>query len=106
MPDQNKSNRGKTMLNKFAIDYIAFPQHSHRVFTHLTDDPIEVEDFLMHLLAARVRITAIRHDGTAMTVHEFDRLLKVAAERIASALLRESLALDGAEVKDRFGFAA
>jgi hypothetical protein len=106
MPDQNKSNRGKTMLNKFAIDYIAFPQHSHRVFTHLTDDPIEVEDFLMHLLAARVRITAIRHDGTAMTVHEFDRLLKVAAERIASALLRESLGLDGAEVKDRFGFAA
>ena len=94
------------MLNKFAIDYIAFPQHSHRVFTHLTDDPIEVEDFLMHLLAARVRITAIRHDGTAMTVHEFDRLLKVAAERIASALLRESLVLDGAEVKDRFGFAA
>ncbi len=94
------------MLNKFAIDYIAFPQHSHRVFTHLTDDPIEVEDFLMHLLAARVRITAIRHDGTAMTVHEFDRLLKVAAERIASALLRESLGLDGAEVKDRFGFAA
>jgi hypothetical protein len=94
------------MLNKFAIDYIAFPQHSHRVFTHLTDDPIEVEDFLMHLLAARVRITAIRHDGTAMTAHEFDRLLKVAAERIASALLRESLGLDGAEVKDRFGFAA
>ena len=94
------------MLTKFAIDYIAFPHHSSRVFTHQTDDPIEAEDFLMHLLAARVRITQIRHDGAAMPVHQFDRMLKVAAERIASQLLRESLALDGAEVKDRFGFAA
>ena len=94
------------MLNKFAIDYIAFPQHSSRVFTHRTDDPIEVEDFLMHLLAARCRISAIRHDGSVMTSHQFDRMLKVAAERIASELLRESLALDAAEIKDRFGFAA
>jgi hypothetical protein len=96
----------RTMLNTYAIDYIAFPQHSTRVFTYQTDDPIEVEDFLMHLLAARVRITQIRHDGVAMSGHQFDRMLKVAAERIASQLLRESLALDGAEVKDRFGFAA
>ena len=99
-------NAGKIMLNKFAVDYIAFPQHSSRVFTHLTDDPIEVEDFLMHLLAARCRISAIRHDGILMTGHQFDRMLKVAAERIASELLRESLALDAAEIKDRFGFAA
>jgi hypothetical protein len=94
------------MLNTFAIDYIAFPQHSTRVFTYQTDDPIAAEDFLMHLLAARVRITQIRHDGAAMSGHQFDRMLKVAAERIASQLLRESLALDGAEVKDRLGFAA
>jgi hypothetical protein len=94
------------MLTKFAIDYIAFPQHNSRVFTHLTDDPIEAEDFLMHLLVARVRIAEIRHDGAAMTGHQFNQMLKVAAERIASALLRESLALDAAEVKDRFGFAA
>jgi hypothetical protein len=40
-----------------------------------------------------------------MTGHEFDRMLKVAAERIASELLRESLALDAAEIKNRFGFA-
>jgi hypothetical protein len=94
------------MLNKFAIDYIAFPHHNTRVFTHLTDDPIEAEDFLMHLLASRVRITQIRHDGTAMSEHQFDHMLKVAAERIASELLRESLALDAPQVKERFGFAA
>jgi hypothetical protein len=94
------------MLLKFAIDYIAFPQHNKRVFTHQTDDPIEAEDFLMHLLAARVRITEIRHNGAAMSGHEFDHMLKVAAERIASQLLRESLALDAPQVKERFGFAA
>ena len=94
------------MLLKFAIDYIAFPQHNKLVFTHQTDDPIEAEDFLMHLLAARVRITEIRHNGAAMSGHEFDHMLKVAAERIASQLLRESLALDAPQVKERFGFAA
>jgi hypothetical protein len=101
------SQSRKIMLNKFAIDYLAFPHHHRgRSFTHLTDDPIEVEDFLMHLLAARARITAIQHDGAAMTGPQFDRMLKVAAERIASELLRESLALDAAEIKNRFGFAA
>lgn len=49
---------------------------------------------------------AIRHDGAAMSGHQFDRMLKVAAERIASELLRESLALDAAQINDRFGFAA
>jgi len=94
------------MLNKFAIDYSAFPHHGNRVFIHLTDDPIEVEDFLMQLLATRSHIIAIRHNGAAMTGPQFDQMLKVAAERIASALLRESLTLDASEIKDRFGFAA
>lgn len=94
------------MLNKFAIDYVVFPHHGIRVFTHLTDDPIEAEDFLMHLLVTRARIVEIRHEGTAITGHQFNQMLKVAAERIAAALLRESLALDAAEIKDRFGFAA
>jgi len=94
------------MLKKFAIDYIAYPQHSSRVFTHQTDDPIEAEDFLMHLLGARVRIVEIRHDGAAMSGHQFDRMLKVAAERVASELLRGSLALDALQIKERFGFAA
>jgi hypothetical protein len=95
------------MLNKFAIDYVAFPHHRRSTgFTHFTDDPIEAEDFLMHLLAARARITAIRHDGAEIIGPAFDRMLKVAAERVASELLRESLGLDAAEIKDRFGFAA
>ncbi|AKC82695.1 hypothetical protein IMCC26134_07770 [Verrucomicrobia bacterium IMCC26134] len=94
------------MLSKFSIDYIVQPQHNVRVFTHYTDDPVEVEDFLMHLLVSRTRIVAIRHDSVALTGHQFDKLLKNAAERIASTLLRESLSLDAELVKLRFGFAA
>ena len=95
------------MLNKYAIDYRTLPNH-HRDngFTHFTDDPVEAEGFLMHLLCARARVTAIRHEGVAMAGHPFDRMMKVAAERVASELLRESLGLDAGEIKTRFGFAA
>ena len=94
------------MIAKVSVDYNAFPEHSTRVFTHRTDDPIELEDFLMHLLTSRTRILQIRHEGVELTPHQSDRLIKVAAERIASTLVREALHLDAAAVKDRFGFAA
>jgi len=94
------------MLTKFAIDYLVFPHRDKRPFTHYSDDPIEAEDFLMHLLVSRAQIIEIRHSGTVMNGPQFDRLLKVAGERIASALLRESLSLDAVQIKDRFGFAA
>jgi len=94
------------MNTKFAIDYIVFPQHNTRVSTHFTGDAIETEEFLMHLLLSRARIKEIRHDGVALSEHQFDRMLKTAAERIASMILREALAVDSVSVRDRFGFAA
>lgn len=94
------------MLKKFSIDYVAMPRHNTRVFTHLTDDPVEAEEFLMHLLAANARIKEIRHDGSILTGHQFDKMVKVAAERVASRMLAESLAVDAPEIKRRFGFAA
>ncbi|HSI09508.1 MAG: hypothetical protein ACAH89_07155 [Rariglobus sp.] len=94
------------MLAKFSIDYVLFPQHNKRVSNHPTDDPVEAEEVLMHLLLSQAQIKAIRHDGVALTRHQFDRMLKIAAERIVSELLSESLHIDAEEVKDRFGFAA
>lgn len=94
------------MTSRFAIDYIAFPIRHGRTFTYNLDDPVEAEDVLMHLLAARARIVAIRHDGAVVTGLPFDRMLRVAAGRIAAALLQESLTLGASEVRDRFGFAA
>ncbi len=94
------------MLKKFSIDYVIRPQHNERVDTHMTDDPVEAEDFLMHLLTSGARITEIRHDGKILSGSQFDQMMKVAAERVATLLLRESLNLDASEAKDRFGLAA
>jgi hypothetical protein len=94
------------MQTSFAIDYIVFPEHNSRVLTHRTDDPVAVEDFLMHLLATGARIREIRHDSLALGSHQFDQMLKVAAGRIAAQMLRKSLGLDSVKIKDRFGFAA
>lgn len=94
------------MLAKFAINYTVFPEHNKRVETHRTDDPVEAETFLVQLLTSGSRIHSILHDGVAVDPHQFDRLLKVAATRIAAELLSRSLHMDYAEVKHRFGFAS
>lgn len=94
------------MLSKFSIDYIVFPQHNTTVRTHFTDDPIEAEEFLMNLLLVHARIAAIRHEGALLSGHQFDRMLKIASERIVSQLLTESIHADAADIKNRFGFAA
>ena len=59
----------------------------------------------MQLLVARARIGEIRHDGVALVGLQNDRLIRIAAERIASAMLLESLVLDPSAVKARFGLA-
>lgn len=94
------------MLAKYAIDYVAFPPHNTRIRTHRTDDPVEAEEFLMRLLRAHAGIRAIRHEGVELTRAQSDRMLKIAAERIVSDMLSESLHIDAPAIKDRFGFAA
>lgn len=94
------------MLKKFDIDYIVFPEHNHRVLTHRTNDPVEAEEFLAHLLAVGAKITAIRHNADELTAQQFDRMIRVAAEGLISRLLEASLGVDSAEVRHRFKFAA
>ena len=94
------------MLSKFAIDYTIFPQHNSRVETHRTDDPVEAEDFLMHLLASGARVRSIKHEGVELDQAKSDKMIRLAAERLMSRLLGTSLHLDSAAVKHRFGFAA
>lgn len=93
------------MLNKLAIEYSDSHRSKAAVRTHRTDDPIEAEDFLMQLLACGAKIQTIKHEGIALSRPQFDRMLKVASERLAAQLLRCSLEVDAAEVKHRFGFA-
>lgn len=93
------------MITKFAIEYTVTHRPKADVRTHRTDDPVEAEDFLMQLLASGARIQAIKHEGVELPHAQFDRMLKVASERLAAQLLRCSLEIDAAEVKHRFGFA-
>ena len=74
--------------------------------SHFTDDPVEAEDFLMYLLANGTRISAIKHEGVDLDGTQSDRMLRVAAGRLAARMLGESLHLDPAAVKHRFGFAS
>lgn len=94
------------MIAKFDIDYITHPQHDKRVHTHRTDDPVAAEDFLISLLTVGARVAAIKHEGVELGRTEADRMMSIAAQRLASRLLGTSLGLDMAEVKHRFGLAA
>jgi len=60
----------------------------------------------MELLHARSRILAIKHEGVDIAPAQFDRMLKVASERLISTTLCHALDIDTAEVRHRFGFAA
>ena len=90
------------MSASLAIDYVGYPHDQReRIRTHFSDDPVEAEEFLMHRVAARARIVAIRQEGAALAGNRLDRLLKIAAD-----LLGDSLGLDAERIKDRCGFAA
>ncbi|MEX1117610.1 MAG: hypothetical protein WEB60_02340 [Terrimicrobiaceae bacterium] len=93
------------MITKFAIEYTDSHRGNGCVRTHRTDDPIEAEDFLMKLLVSGAKIRAIKHEGIDLERPQFDRMLKIAGERLAAQLLRNSLGIDAAETKHRFGFA-
>ena len=94
------------MLRKFTIEYTRHPRSNEPSGTHRTDDPVEAEEYLMQLLHARSRILSIKHEGVEIPQPQFDKMLKVAAERLASEMLRHALDIDTAEVRHRFGYAA
>lgn len=94
------------MLHKFTIDYTRHPRTDEPAGNFRTDDPIEAEDYLMQLLLARSRILSIKHEGVDLPQAQFDRMLKVASERLVSEVLRHALDIDAAEVRHRFHFAA
>lgn len=94
------------MLHKFTIEFTRHPHSTEPAGTHRTDDPIEAEEYLMQLLHARSRILSIKHEGVELPRPQFDRMLKVATERLSSEMLAHALDIDTAEVRHRFGLAA
>lgn len=93
------------MIAKYDIEYVINPHHNKRLDSHRTDDPVEAEDFLISLLAGGASIKCIKHEGVELAQKESDQMLCIAAQRLASRVLCDSLGLDSAAVKHRFGFA-
>lgn len=93
------------MLAKFSITYTVFPEHNKRVDTHYTDDPVDAELFIAQLISTKSRIHEIKHDGVDLEPNKFDRMVRLAGERLVGRLIGASLNIDYAEVRHRFGLA-
>jgi hypothetical protein len=94
------------MIANYDIDYVVRPSHNARIDSYRSNDPVAAEDFLVGLVASGAAIKSIKHEGVELSQHQSDKMVKIAAERLISSLLGRSLALDAAQVKHRFGFAA
>lgn len=93
------------MHAKFAIIYTVFPEHNKRADTHYSDDPVEAELFLAQLIATKSCIHEIKHEGVELQPNAFDRMVRLAGERLIGRLIGASLKIDYAEVRHRFGLA-
>lgn len=98
-------NMNHPMQAKFAITYTVFPEHNKRVDTHYSDDPVETELFLSQLIATKSRIHEIKHEGVDLEPNAFDRMVRLAGERLVGRLIGAALKIDYAEVRHRFGLA-
>jgi len=95
------------MLAKYNIEY-AIPSHrnqasSDRSQHYLTDDPITCEEVLSELLQRGLAIKGIAHEGVALPLPEFDRMIKAAAALLTTRQLCQCLGLDSVEAHRRFG---
>lgn len=93
------------MQSSYAVDYHLFPEHRGRMLTYCSSEPLDIEFFLVHLIASGSRIVAIRRGHKVLSGIEFDRPVKAAAESIVAKLLERSLGTGGGEIRERFGFA-
>lgn len=94
------------MLAKYSIEYaVPFKRHDHP-HHHLTDDPVECEQFLTELLERGFKITKILHEGVELPKVDFDRMIKTAAGILAGNHLCRSLGIDREEAHHRFGVPA
>ena len=94
------------MLAKYKIEFgVPFLNHVQRSH-HETDDPVACEDFLSQLLERDFPILDIKHEGVELPKNEFDRMIKAAANLLASKHICASLNIKSEEERFRFGFAA
>jgi hypothetical protein len=94
------------MIPKYTIEYSPnFRKHAHTAH-YATDDPVACEELLEELLERGFVVKAIKHEGLDVGRADFDKMMRNAANLLASRKLCVSLGLKPEEERFRFGFAA
>ena len=94
------------MLPKYTVEYSTQFRRHVQPSHYSTDDPVACEEFVEELLERGFAICAIKHEGLELPKAEFDRLVKTAANMMASKRICASLGIKPEEERFRFGFAA
>ena len=94
------------MLAKYHIEYAMNLGRNAHVNHYQSDDPVAVEEFLVHVLGHGYRLHAIWHEGVELSRAESDKLVKTAAGILAARHLCASLGIKPEEEHFRFGFTA
>ena len=93
------------MIPKYNVEYaLDFKKRTVHSYHYQTDDQVDCQEFLEELLEQKYRILGIHHDGVPLTAHEFDKMVKIAANMLAATHLCASLKLSSEEEHFRFGF--
>ena len=94
------------MIPKYTVEYgatlrkHAFAQH------YSTDDPVACEEFVEELLERGFAVKSIKHEGVDLPKADFDKIVREAANMMASRRICVSLGIKPEEERFRFGFAA
>ena len=95
------------MLSKDSVEYSpGFRKHhppAHHVYD--TDDPVTCEDFIQELPEPGMALHAIKPEGADLAPAKFDRMVRIAAARLAAVRICTTLKLKPDEARFRFGFA-
>ena len=94
------------MIPKYRIEYsVNLRKHAHTAH-YSTDDPVACEEVLAELLDRGFAIRSIKHEGVDVSRADFDKIIRDAANLLASNKICASLGLKTEEERFRFGFAA
>ena len=94
------------MIPKYTVEYSINLRKRALSGHHSTDDPVACEEVISDLLDRGFAVRAIKHEGVDLPRSEFDKMVRSAANLLASRKICESLGLRPEEERFRFGFAA
>ena len=94
------------MIPKYTVEYATkFRKHA-QTNQYSTDDPVACEEFVEEVLDRGFAVQAIKHEGVDLSKTAFDKIVRSAANLLASKKICISLGIKPEEERFRFGFAA